>query len=86
MASSTHTRFKRGAAVPLKDIKSQPLRGKIQYEQKIQNKALKEAKLVHEWLKPTEAGLLEAEGIEKTRQFKQHDIVQVNSLVSTHMS
>lgn len=77
VAPSTNIKFNRGAGVALKDIKSKPLRGKLQHEQKIQNKAVKEAKLVYEWLKPTEDGYLEAEGIEKTRQFKQSDIVQV---------
>eukprot|EP00892_Ulva_mutabilis_P007577 jgi/Ulvmu1/5191/UM021_0208.1 len=75
-ASSTHSKFSRGAGVALKHIHNKPLKGKIQHELKLHSKAVKEAKLVYEWLKPTEAGYLEAEGLEKTRQFKQQDIVQ----------
>lgn len=63
----------------MKDIKSKPLRGRLQHEQKLHNKAVKEAKFVYEWLKPTDDSYLEAEGIEQTRQFKQRDIVQVIS-------
>lgn len=77
IASSTHRKFNRGASAAFKHITSKGLKGKVQHEQKLQNKALKEAKLVYEWLKPTEAGYVEAEGLEKTRQFKQHDIIQV---------
>lgn len=80
VASRTHIKFKRGNTVALKDIKSKPLRGKIQHEQKLQNKAIKDAKLIYEWLKPTETGYLEAEGLERTRQFKQREIVQVRAL------
>lgn len=80
VSRDVHIKFNRGAGVPLKGIKSKPLRGKVKHEQKVQNKAVKDAKLVYEWLKPGEAGCLEAEGIEQTRKFKQQEIVQVPPL------
>lgn len=78
VSDSTHKKFKRGDGVALSKVANKALRGRLWQAEHTQKKAVKDAKKVYEWLQPSDAGYLEAEGLEKTRQFKQQDIVQVS--------
>ena len=69
--------FSRGAGIAVRQIQDKKLKGTLRRTEKITNNAAKEAKKVYEWLRPADAGTLEAEGVEKTWQFQQRDIVQV---------
>lgn len=77
MSKRTHEKFSRGEGVAVNRVAQKSLRGRLKQEESIANAAIKDAKRVYEWLQPTGGGYLEAEGLEQTRQFKQHDLVQV---------
>lgn len=76
VSDSTHAKFKRGEGVAVSKVANKALRGRLRHAEHTQNTAVKDAKKVYEWLQPTSGGYLEAEGLERTRQFKQQDIVQ----------
>ena len=76
VSDSTHTKFKRGEGVAVSKVANKALRGRLRHTEHTQNTAVKDAKKVYQWLQPTDGGYLEAEGQERTRQFKQQDIIQ----------
>jgi hypothetical protein len=80
LSDSTHAKFKRGEGVAISKVANKALRGRLRHAERTQVSAVKAAKKVYEWLQPTEGGYLEAEGLERTRQFKQQDIVQARRL------
>lgn len=70
-------RLRRGLGVSVKQLKDKRLKGKLRHDEKVVAEAQSKAAKVNEWLLPSEAGLLEAEGgIEQTYNFKQEDIAQ----------
>lgn len=58
-------------------IEDKKLKGKLRYTERLIGEAQASAAAVDEWLLPSEAGGLEAEGMERTWRFKQEDIVKV---------
>jgi excinuclease UvrABC helicase subunit UvrB len=83
VSDATQAKFNRGAGIAVKSIEQKSLRERVRYEEKLANRALKESKKVYEWLHSSDAGGIEAEGAEKSRQFKQPDIAEVQQLLPT---
>ncbi|GLC43907.1 hypothetical protein PLESTB_000921800 [Pleodorina starrii] len=75
-AEETAKRLKRGPAVDLKSITDKKLKGKLKRTEAVFASSQKKAAQINEWLLPASAGTLEAEGIERTWNFKQEAIVQ----------
>jgi len=69
-------RLKRGPGVNVKGIQDKKLKGKLRHVEKVYREAQEKAAKISEWLLPSESGALEAEGIERTYNFRQQDIVQ----------
>lgn len=59
-----------------KHIRDKKLKGQIVEREKLFGEAAETATKVQEWLLPSEAGYLEAEGLEDTRHFSQEAIVK----------
>ncbi|KAH7431942.1 hypothetical protein KP509_08G074800 [Ceratopteris richardii] len=57
------------------DLHDKKLRGKLQYGEKLINQSAKAAAKFEQWLLPSEAGYLEPEGLEQTKNFSQEAIV-----------
>lgn len=68
-------KFRRGLPIATKKIQDKKLKGKLRYTEKIVKEAQENAAKINEWLLPQEAGSLEAEGMEETWRYNQHDIV-----------
>lgn len=68
-------KFSRGLGVVLKGMKDKRLKGQLLHSEKLAMQAQAKAAKVSEWLLPSQEGLLEAEGIERTYNFQQADIV-----------
>ncbi|CAG9463140.1 unnamed protein product [Pedinophyceae sp. YPF-701] len=68
-------KFSRGSGVDTKGIEDKKLRGQLKYKERVYREAAHQAAKVEQWLLPSDAGSLEAEGVERTYQFKQRDIV-----------
>ncbi|GLI58833.1 hypothetical protein VaNZ11_000597 [Volvox africanus] len=75
-AKETAKRLKRGPGVNLKSITDKKLKGKLRRAEAVFSSSQKKAAQISEWLLPATAGTLVAEGIERTWNFKQEDIVQ----------
>ena len=60
-------------------IEDKKLQGKLRYTERLIGDAQAAAAQVEEWLLPSEPGLLEAEGMERTWRFKQQDIVKASA-------
>ena len=69
--------FARGEGISTKLIGDKKLKGRVKRAEQVTDSAVRGAKKVYEWLKPSAAGELEADGAEETWQFRQRDIVQV---------
>ncbi|GAX74039.1 hypothetical protein CEUSTIGMA_g1489.t1 [Chlamydomonas eustigma] len=69
-------RLQRGQGVNVKSIKDKKLKGRLKHVEKIVREAQEKAAKVSEWLLPSDTGILEAEGIERTYNFKQEDILR----------
>ena len=69
-------KFKRGEPIATKQLPDRKLKGKLRYSEKLVGEAAAEAAQADEWLLPSEAGTLEAEGMERTWRFSQEAIVQ----------
>eukprot|EP00887_Chlorella_sp_A99_P001363 scaffold8.g1363.t1 len=69
-------KFRRGPEVATRKIEDKKLKGRLRYTERLIGEAQAEAARVDEWLLPSEAGLLEAEGMERTWRFKQEEIVK----------
>ena len=69
-------RLRRGLGVATKQLKDKRLKGKLRHAEKVVQEAQAKAAKVSEWLLPSDAGLLEAEGIERTYNYKQEDIAR----------
>ncbi|KAG2498320.1 hypothetical protein HYH03_003580 [Edaphochlamys debaryana] len=68
-------RMKRGPGVDLKAIGDKKLKGKLRRSEDVISKSQKKAAAINEWLLPASAGALEAEGVERTWNFRQDAIV-----------
>eukprot|EP00884_Botryococcus_braunii_P011281 jgi/Botrbrau1/20153/Bobra.0173s0055.2 len=68
-------KFERGGPVATKIITDKKLKGKMRYMERLVEEAVSSAAHANEWLLPLEAGTLEAEGIERTANFSQVDMV-----------
>ncbi|PNW74954.1 hypothetical protein CHLRE_12g502800v5 [Chlamydomonas reinhardtii] len=73
--AETAKRLKRGPGVDLKSITDKKLKGKLRRAENVFAASQKKAVQISEWLLPASAGALEAEGVERTWNFKQQDIV-----------
>jgi U3 small nucleolar RNA-associated protein 7 len=69
--------FARSEGINTKLIGDKKLKGQVKRAEQVTDAAVRGAKKVYEWLKPSEAGELAAEGAERTWQFQQRDIVKV---------
>ena len=69
-------KFKRGEPIATKQLPDRKLKGKLRYSEKLVGEAAADAAQADEWLLPSEAGALEAEGMERTWRFSQEAIVQ----------
>lgn len=66
------------AASSSAQIEDKKLKGRLRYTEGLVAEAQQAAAKVEEWLLPSEAGTLEADGpLERTWRFKQDEIVQV---------
>ncbi|GFR46860.1 hypothetical protein Agub_g8501 [Astrephomene gubernaculifera] len=74
-AAETAKRLKRGPAVDLKSITDKKLKGKLRRVEGVIQASQKKAAKINEWLLPASAGTLEAEGVERTWNFKQESVV-----------
>ena len=52
-------------------ISDRKLKGQLRYSEKLAAEAAQKAAKAEEWLLPNEAGVLEAEGLERTWRFSQ---------------
>jgi len=63
--------MQRGPGVELKKLKDKKLKGKLKHAETVYKEAQVKAIKANEWLLPSEAGFLEAEGVERTWNIKQ---------------
>ena len=54
-----------------RQISDRKLKGQLRYSEKLAAEAAQKATKAEEWLLPSEAGLLEAEGLERSWRFSQ---------------
>ena len=54
-----------------RQISDKKLKGQLRYSEKLAAEAAQKAAKAEEWLLPSEAGLLEAEGLERSWRFSQ---------------
>eukprot|EP00252_Welwitschia_mirabilis_P020766 TRINITY_DN5154_c0_g2_i1.p1 TRINITY_DN5154_c0_g2~~TRINITY_DN5154_c0_g2_i1.p1 ORF type:complete len:518 (+),score=112.05 TRINITY_DN5154_c0_g2_i1:275-1828(+) len=76
------TKYLNGEGVPLKNINDIKLKGRLASKENLYKRSANYAAKFEKWLLPSEAGYLEAEGLEKTCNFKQESIVQEVDLLS----
>eukprot|EP00798_Chlamydomonas_sp_ICE-L_P015753 gene15753-21876_t len=67
---------RRGPKIELKKVEDKKLKSKLRHSEKLFKDAQESAIKINEWLLPGEAGTLEAEGVERTYNFKQEDVVK----------
>ena len=70
-AAIRQKKFSRGGAVATRHIPDKKLKGRLRYSEKLAAEAAQKAAKAEEWLLPSEAGGLEAEGLERTWRFSQ---------------
>ncbi|KAI8143203.1 U3 snoRNP-associated protein Utp7 [Fennellomyces sp. T-0311] len=73
--SAAEKKYQRGKPVPFKKVRSGKLRGKLERQEEKIRDAIQSAARA-EMLLGEEAGFLEAEGLEKTYQFKQNQLAK----------
>jgi len=76
-------KYLRGNGVPLKNLKDKKLKGKLAAKEALYKRSARNAAKVEQWLLPSEGGYLEAEGLERTSNYKQEDIVREVDLSSS---
>ncbi|XP_057820699.1 probable U3 small nucleolar RNA-associated protein 7 [Cryptomeria japonica] len=76
-------KYLRGKGVHLKEIKDKKLKGQLAAKEALYGKSARNAAKVEQWLLPSEGGYLEAEGIERTSNFRQENIVREVDLLSS---
>uniref|UniRef100_A0A0D6QYN0 BING4 C-terminal domain-containing protein n=1 Tax=Araucaria cunninghamii TaxID=56994 RepID=A0A0D6QYN0_ARACU len=76
-------KYLRGEGVQVKRIKDKKLQGQLAKKEALYGRLAKSAAKVEQWLLPSEGGYLEAEGIERTSNFRQEDIVREVDLLSS---
>lgn len=76
-------KYLRGKGVSLKNLKDKKLKGKLATKEALYKRSARNAAKVEQWLLPSEGGYLEAEGLEKTSNYKQEDIVREVDLLSS---
>ncbi|KAK9841569.1 hypothetical protein WJX74_008074 [Apatococcus lobatus] len=70
------TKFRRGDPLATSKIPDRKLKGTLRYQERLANEAAELAAKADDWLLPSTAGGLEAEGMERTWRFKQDEVVQ----------
>lgn len=60
----------------VRHISDKKLKGKMLHTENLLRESNKAAAKINEWLKPSDAGYLEAEGMERTWRFQQSEILQ----------
>lgn len=76
-------KYLRGEGVHLKEIKDKKLKGQLATKEALYGKSARSAAKVEQWLLPSEGGYVEAEGIERTSNFRQENIVREVDLLSS---
>ncbi|KAH9299157.1 hypothetical protein KI387_030839 [Taxus chinensis] len=76
-------KYLRGKSVYLNDIKDKKLKGQLAIKEALYGKSARNAAKVEQWLLPSVGGYLEAEGIERTSNFRQENIVREVDLLSS---
>ncbi|MEW5304015.1 MAG: hypothetical protein WDW36_006654 [Sanguina aurantia] len=71
-----NARIKRGPGIEVKKIQDKKLKGKVKYTERVFLEAQQKTIKINDWLLPTEGGLLEADGVERTWNYQQVDIVK----------
>lgn len=69
-------KYQRGEAANLEALKDKKLKGQLADREELYKKSANAAAKAEKWLMQTEAGRLEADGIEKTWRFDQHAIAK----------
>ncbi|KAI5063423.1 hypothetical protein GOP47_0021970 [Adiantum capillus-veneris] len=68
-------KYTRGPRVSFKDLSDKKLRGKLRHREEIIGQSARTAAKFEQWLLPSEAGYIEPEGLEQTKNFSQEAIV-----------
>eukprot|EP00250_Pteridium_aquilinum_P007028 c16826_g1_i1 orf=137-1690(-) len=76
-------KYTRGPRVSLKDLSDKKLRGQLQRREELIGQSARTAAKFEQWLLPSEAGYLEPEGLEQTKNFSQEAIVANVDLLSS---
>ncbi|GJN16120.1 hypothetical protein PR202_gb03077 [Eleusine coracana subsp. coracana] len=76
-------KYTRGKPVNVKRLSDKKLRGNLTVKENLYGQSAKAAAKADKWLKPTEDGGLEPEGLEKTYRFQQTDILKEVPLSSS---
>ncbi|GJN03619.1 hypothetical protein PR202_ga21084 [Eleusine coracana subsp. coracana] len=76
-------KYTRGKPVNVKRLPDKKLRGNLTVKENLYGQSAKAAAKADKWLKPTEDGGLEPEGLEKTYRFQQTDILKEVPLSSS---
>jgi U3 small nucleolar RNA-associated protein 7 len=63
--------------IAVRGLKDKKLKGQLKRTERKSSQAEKDAQKAQEWLQPSDAGYVEAEGAERTWQFQQSALVQV---------
>ena len=64
-------KFRRGDPVATRAVADKKLRGQLRHSEALAQRAQQAAAKAEQWLLPSEAGGLEAEGLERTWRFSQ---------------
>ncbi|GAQ78070.1 WD40 repeat-like superfamily protein [Klebsormidium nitens] len=75
-------KYNRGPQTKLKGIQDKKLKGQLRATEKLYGEAATSAAKVEQWLLPAEAGFLEAEGVERTQNYRQEAILPHLDLTS----
>mmetsp|Transcript_23008 Transcript_23008/g.74982 ORF Transcript_23008/g.74982 Transcript_23008/m.74982 type:complete len:553 (-) Transcript_23008:45-1703(-) len=76
-------RFKRGDRVRTKALKDRKLKGQLERTEGELERVTATAAKVERWLLPSEAGVLEAEGMERTWRFSQQEVAEATDVASS---
>ncbi|KAI4352645.1 hypothetical protein L6164_006876 [Bauhinia variegata] len=76
-------KYLRGEGANLENLQDRKLKGQLAVREDLYGKSAKAAAKAEKWLMPSEAGYLEADGIEKTWRIKQTDLVRAVDISSS---
>ncbi|KMZ72914.1 Small nucleolar ribonucleoprotein complex subunit [Zostera marina] len=76
-------KYQRGAPANVKSLKDKRLKGQLADREKLYGATAKAAAKIEKWIMPSEGGYLETDGLEKTWQIKQEDILKEVDILSS---